>query len=197
MTQPPPSHVRTFLLGVLVEEERLDSPWQDHRWRVAAVLADPPPAPESWQPFAAPATDASEAPAAAVRYHAGTHEVELHRKETAAYTMNLEGGEPSVYVVIGEPDGDSHAPVRVQLVTVSPDEAQAYGSSGFETVERVAMPPALVPMIAAFVAEHHVEEAFVKRQRTKQKPSEELFGQEPIFVRRRRENADGGPDGGS
>ena len=53
-----------------------------------------------------------------------------------------------------------------------------------------------MPRLAAFVATHHVEEHFVKRQRSRKSESEELFGQEPIFVRRQRQaSRDSGDDG--
>jgi hypothetical protein len=193
MTDAPQGHVRTVTLGVLLEEERLDNPWQVARWRVAGVVLDPPHFQATWAPFVGGGLSGG---GGALVYHAGNHEAELHRKETAAYKINLEGGEPSVYVVLAEAeDVDADAPVAVTLVTLSPDEAQAYGNSGFETVERVAMPPELVPVVAAFVAEHHAEEVFVKRQRSRKKEEAELFGQEPIFSRQRRQNSGGGDNG--
>ena len=49
------------------------------------------------------------------------------------------------------------------------------------------MPDALIELLEAFVAEHHVEEPFVKRQRQKHHRAEEhKFGQEPIEVLRQR-----------
>ena len=76
---------------------------------------------------------------------------------------------------------------------------QAYGESGTETIERVAMPERLVALVRAFIDEHHVEEPFVKRQRQRFADDGEKFGQEPIFVLRERLQAGtnrAGPGGG-
>ena len=55
----------------------------------------------------------------------------------------------------------------------------------------VAMPQPLLELLEAFVAEHHVEEPFVKRQRQKHHQAEEhKFGQEPIEVLRKRAAAE-------
>ena len=49
------------------------------------------------------------------------------------------------------------------------------------------MPRPLIELLEAFVAEHHVEEPFVKRQREADHRAEEhKFGQEPIEVLRQR-----------
>ena len=66
--------------------------------------------------------------------------------------------------------------------------AEVYGyDMGSEIVGTVAMPDALIELLEAFVAEHHVEEPFVKRQRQKHHRAEEhKFGQEPIEMLRQR-----------
>lgn len=166
-------HVKLIDVGVIVANERMDNPWQPFRWRPLAVEIDPAPRAD-WTEIAA--GDGF------VHYHATTLPLELHRKETQSYVANLETGEPAVYVVLRF-DPDAAREVAVILATASPYEAQAYGESGQETIEPVAMPPELVAMLEAFVAEHHVEEKFVKRQRQKHhKEEEHLFGKEPIFA---------------
>ena len=102
-------------------------------------------------------------------------------------------GAPLVYVVLRQ-GGDSGKPIDVAVVTASPYDAEVYGYDGSEIVGTVAMPEPLVELLAAFVAEHHVEEPFVKRQRQRHHREEEhKFGQEPIAELRQRK----GPQGDS
>lgn len=171
------THAKLIDVGVIVARERIANPWQPFRWRPLAVELDPP-ARADWTEIAA--GDGF------VHYHAATLPLELHRKETISYVANLETGEPSVYVVL-RIDPEAAREVTVVMATASPYEAQAYGESGQETIEPVAMPAPLVALLEAFVAEHHVEEKFVKRQRQKHhKEEEHLFGKEPIFAVPRR-----------
>ncbi len=170
-------HAKLINIGVIVAKERITNPWAPFRWRPLAVELDPPPRPD-WTEIAA--GDGF------VHYHAATLPLELHHKETTSYVANLETGEPSVYVVL-RIDPEAAREVTVVMATASPYEAQAYGESGQETIEPVAMPPPLVALLEAFVAEHHVEEKFVKRQRQKHyREAEQLFGKEPIFAAPRR-----------
>ena len=82
----------------------------------------------------------------------------------------------------------SERPLRVAVVTASPYDAEVYGYDGSEIVGTVAMPAPLIELLEAFVAEHHTEEPFVKRQRRKHHQAEEhKFGQEPIEVLRKRQ----------
>lgn len=171
------THAKSIEVGVIVAKERISNPWQPFRWRPLAVELDPPPRAD-WTEIAAGEDF--------VHYHAATLPLELHRKEAISYVANLETGEPSVYVVL-RIDPEAAREVTVVMATASPYEAQAYGESGQETIEPVAMPPALLALLEAFVAEHHVEEKFVKRQRQKHhKEEEHLFGKEPIFAAQRR-----------
>jgi hypothetical protein len=174
------SHAVTITVGVVLAKERIDHPWQDHRWRVASILIDPPPL-DGWRIL-------EEGPATTL-YHAANLPLELHRTETAAYVVNLESNEPSIYVTVRQdPEDDAEDPVRVHLVSASPFEGQGYEESGVETTDRVPMPEALLPLLSAFVAEHHVDKPFIKRQRSRTSRAEEdeKFGQEPIFERIKR-----------
>ena len=56
-------------------------------------------------------------------------------------------------------------PFEVFAVTADPNEGEAFTQAGNDLVEAVAMPDAIREAIEAFVAEHHVETQFVKRQR--------------------------------
>lgn len=170
--------VMSMALGVVIARERIGHPWQEYAWRPASVFLNAPEVSE-WRELRRDATS--------IHYHAATLPLELHAKDTLGYVANLNEDEPSVYVVLRE-GGPAGEPVHVALVTVSPHEAEAYGQVSEEIVGGVAMPPALLELVEAFVAEHHVAESFIKRQRQKHHRAEEhKFGQEPIDVLRKRQ----------
>jgi hypothetical protein len=50
-------------------------------------------------------------------------------------------------------------------VTADPAEGEAFTDAGSDLVETVPMPPDIVATIGRFIAQHHVERPFVKRQR--------------------------------
>jgi hypothetical protein len=170
--------VLSIPLGVVIARERIDHPWQEYAWRPASVFLNAPEAAE-WREL--------RRDEASVHYHAATLPLELHPKDTAGYRANLDEETPSVYVVLRE-GGAGDAAVHVALITASPHEAEAYGHGSEEIVGAVAMPEPLVELVTAFVAEHHVEEPFIKRQRQKHHKAEDhKFGQEPIAELRRRQ----------
>ena len=166
-------------VGVVLSREKINHPWQDHAWRVIGVFLNAPEISE-WRELRRDETS--------VHYHAATLPLELHRKEAWAYRDNLQTGEPAVYVVLRhDPGAESPWPVSVPCITASPYDAQAYLESGLETVHQVPMPPELVTLVEEFVAVHHVDEPFAKRQRQRHYREEEhQFGQEPIFELRER-----------
>jgi hypothetical protein len=173
-------HAIVIPLGVVIARERISHPWQEYRWRPVSVFLDAP-AVDEWRIL-------RRTPELAL-YHAATLPLELHRKETTAYQVNLANGEPSVYVITRE-DAESSGknPVAVHHVTASPFEAQSYGTMGLDTVESVTMPERLLAIVEDFIAKHHVEERFQKRQRDSHVMVEEhQFGQEPIVVLRERQ----------
>jgi len=184
------SHAIFIPVGVVIARERISHPWQEYRWRPVSVFLDAPPVDE-WRELRRTPDQ--------VLYHAATLQLELHRKETTAYRVNLANGEPSVYVVTREdPESSSNRPVDVHLVTASPFEAQSHGTLGYDAVEAVTMPERLVAIVEGFIEMHHVEERFVKRQREPHVTAEEhQFGQEPIFVLRERRQVGARPAGGN
>ena len=177
--------VLSIPLGVVIAREKIDHPWQEYAWRPVSVFLGAPDIGD-WRELRRDAT--------AVHYHAATLPLELHPKEAMGYAANLETGAPLVYVVLRE-GGDSGKPIDVGVVTASPYDAEVYGYDGSEIVGTVAMPEPLVELLEAFVAEHHVEERFVKRQRQRHHREEEhKFGQEPIAELRRRMRRQGAAD---
>jgi hypothetical protein len=172
------SRTLSIPVGVVIAREKVDSAWQAYAWRLLDVFLNAPEITQ-WRELRRGADF--------VHYHAATLPLELHPKETLGYRANLDEETPCVYVVLRQrPDGDD-PPIDVALVTASGYEAEAYGLVMEETVANIAMPQPLLEVLEAYVAEHHVEEPFVKRQRLKHHRAEvHNFGQEPIGVLRER-----------
>jgi hypothetical protein len=170
----------TVPLGVVISREAIDHPWQECIWRPVSVFLDAAPV-TAWRTLR---TDGR-----VEHFHAATLPLELHRKETAGYIANLTSQAPGIYVILreGAADGGSE-PVHVHLLTASGHEIEAYGHGPSEIVGCVAIPDELRALIEAFVAAHHVDEPFEKRQRRPHVDDDDVrqFGQEPIDVLRSR-----------
>jgi hypothetical protein len=159
-------------VGVVVERRAATSPWIDYVWRPVGVLAG--------EPEAAPWTQLSGESGEAT-FYAGAAEVQLFRSETTNYRDNLASGRPALWVVLRPTGADP--PFNVVTVTADPAEGEAFTEAGADLVEAVPMPAAIGEAVAAFVAEHHVERTFHKRQRDRADP--EALG------RRQRSDEDG------
>lgn len=171
----------SLTVGVVIAREPIDHPWQDFRWSPVELLIG--------KPQLDIGTLINETDRQ-IQYYGGTFTIELHRKETSAYLVNLENDPPVVYIVLREAeDEDDEVPfsVLVETLTVSPFEAQDYLDSGEDIVEPITMPEPLIAWIERFVARHHEEEIFIKRKRDKLDIRDEKFGQEPIDAIRRRQ----------
>jgi hypothetical protein len=146
-------------VGVVVERRKAASPWIDFVWRATGTLPD---APEM-----APWTILREEDDV-VLFYAGSRMVDLYRSETARYRDNLATGNASLWVVLSPAEGEW--PYTLTSVTADPAEGEAFTEAGANLVEAVAMPDALREMVESFVAEHHVEQEFVKRKRKRADP---------------------------
>jgi len=146
-------------VGVVAERRKATSPWADFIWRPVAAL---PGVPE-----AAPWT-ALEGDAESTNLYVGPAELELYRSEVGSYSENLATGVPKLWIVL-RPTG-SEPPYEAVAVTADPSEGEAYTASPDDLVDAVPMPEPIVAAVAAFVAEHHVEHRFVKRQRDRADP---------------------------
>ncbi|WP_050421070.1 DUF3305 domain-containing protein [Bradyrhizobium tropiciagri] len=146
-------------LGVLVERARAESPWIDFVWRGTGVLPD--------EPDMAPWTVLREQEGTTL-YYAGSAMVDLYRSETARYRDNLASGDPCVWIVLTPAEGTW--PYSVSAVTADPAEGEAFTEAGANLVEAVPMPEVLREAIEKFIAEHHVETEFVKRERRRADP---------------------------
>ena len=95
-------------------------------------------------------------------------QVELYRTETANYRDNLRFETPLLWIMLRPTEADP--PYELAAVTADPAEGEAMTEAGANLVGTVAMPKAMQETIAAFVAEHHVEQVFVKRKRDRANP---------------------------
>jgi Protein of unknown function (DUF3305) len=162
------SPLARILVGVVVERRKAANPWVDFIWRPVGVLAG--------EPEAAPWTVLS-ASEDRTSYYAGVAEIALYRTETGYYRDNLASETPSLWVAL-RPTG-VEPPFEIVAVTADPAEGESFTQAGDDVVEAVPMPLAVREMIEAFVAEHHVERPFVKRQRDRADP-EALARRAPI-----------------
>ena len=146
-------------VGVVVERRRADSPWIDFVWRGSGVLPDEPET-TSWTVI----REQEET----TLFYAGGATVDLYRSETERYRDNLATGAPSVWIVLTPSEGAW--PYAVSAVTADPAEGEAFTEAGANLVEAVPMPEVLYHAIENFIAEHHVETEFVKRERRRADP---------------------------
>lgn len=146
-------------VGVVVERRKAKSAWIDWVWQPSAVLPAVPDMP-AWQQLS---TDGEQA-----TFYVGACEIFLYRSETTNYRDNLATGDPRLWIML-RPTG-AEPPYEVTCVTADPAEGEALTESGGDLVEAVAMPTIIREAIEAFVAAHHVERSFVKRQRDRDDP---------------------------
>jgi hypothetical protein len=104
----------------------------------------------------------------AATFYAGPADIMLYRTETGNYRDNLGSGAAMLWVAL-RPTG-VEPPYEVFTVTADPAEGEALTEAGGDLVDVVPMPESIREQIAAFVAEHHVERVFYKRERDRADP---------------------------
>jgi hypothetical protein len=149
----------TIAVGVVVERSKSSSPWTDYYWRAVDVLPGQPETP-AWTKLSDDGDRAS--------FYAGSAAIELYRTETPYYRSNLESGAPALWVSLRAADSDP--PFTVDVVTADPAEGESLTEAGADLVEQVPMPEPIRQAVAAFVAEHYVEQTFYKRKRDRANP---------------------------
>ena len=157
MSIVPP--LATIPVGVVVERSRGVTQWTEYYWRPTKVFAG---APET-----APWTKLSDDGERAT-FYAGSAVIELYRTETTYYRNNLESGSPSLWIALRAAEGDP--PFTVAVVTADPAEGESLTETATDLIEQVPMPEPIQDIVAAFVAQHHVEAPFVKRKRDRANP---------------------------
>jgi hypothetical protein len=146
-------------VGVVVARHKAASQWIDFTWAPVAVLHGVPDT-EPWTVL--------RSEGEATIFYGGSTDIELYRSETTYYRDNLASGAPSLWVVMTGTGGDP--PYQLVTVTADPAEGEGFTESAANLVEQVPMPPPIQEIVAAFVAEHHVERAFFKRKRDRADP---------------------------
>ena len=154
-------------VGVVVERRKAKSMWVDFLWRPVSVFVGIPSA-APWTPL--------DTEAEADLFFAGNTVIELHRTETTNYRDNLASGAPALWVAL-RPVA-TERPYEILAVTADPAEGEAFTDAGSNLVEAVPMPPEVVDAVVRFIAQHHVERPFVKRQRDRQTASQRRAGGE-------------------
>ncbi|HXL47677.1 MAG TPA: DUF3305 domain-containing protein [Xanthobacteraceae bacterium] len=152
----PPAKIA---VGVVVERRKAQSPWIDFTWKPIAALPGLPDA----LPWTILTQDGDGA-----TFYAGAVEVALYRTETSNYRNNLGTGRPMLWVAL-RPTG-VEPPYEVFGVTADPAEGEAWTEAGSDLVDVVPMPEPVRAAIDAFVAKHHVEQPFHKRERDRADP---------------------------
>jgi len=155
--------LQAITVGVVVERTKGTSRWSEFLWRPVNVLVGAPETP----PWTKLSDDGERA-----TFFAGLGTIALYRSETAYYRSNLESGAPALWIALRPTGGEP--PFSIAAVTADPAEGESLSEPATDLVEQVPMPAAIERLIAAFIAEHHVEQPFVKRQRDRADP--EAFG---------------------
>lgn len=141
-------------VGVVIDKKPASSPWVDHLYMPSAVLLG--------VPTAAPWT-ILERGVGFERCYLGACALVLASSDTANYRVNLAAERPKLWVVLSTDKVDP--PVGLMTVTADPAEGEAHSASDGVIVETVDMPEELIAILDAFIARHHVERPFIKRQR--------------------------------
>lgn len=168
-------------IGVVVARRKAASKWIDYTWQPVSILVG--------QPDTTPWTKLSDDGDTAM-FYAGSALFELYRSETANYRDNLTG-DNALWVVLRP--SVSEFPYDLAKVTADPSEGEAYASVGDNIVESLPMPERLRELVAAFIAEHHVERPFFKRKRTEADP-EALARHSPLYDMDKRKSDEPKPD---
>jgi hypothetical protein len=142
-------------VGIVVERRKATSQWVDAVWRSVTVLGGVPDA-APWTVIAANED--------ATTFYVGAAEIELYRTEAEHYGSNVASEEPSVWVAL-RPTG-SDPPYALFAVTVDPAEGESFTQAGGDVVDAVPMPAAVLQIVEAFVAQHHVVQPHYSRTRT-------------------------------
>jgi len=160
-------------VGVIVERRKAKSAWADFVWRPVGVLAG--------EPDAAPWT-VLDGDADRTIFYAGIAEIALYRSDCSNYRANLATDAPRLWAVLRATGTDP--PFAIVAVTADPSEGEALTASGTDLVESLPMPEPIRAAVAAFIAEHHVEDAlFFKRKRDRADP-EALARRAPVKDRK-------------
>lgn len=145
-------------LGIVARRRETGNRWAPVSWAPAAVLPAAP-AVAAWTRLSGEGADET--------WYVGPSTLELHPGDTGHYRDNLGSGRPSVWVALRR-RGDR---VDVAGVTVDPYEGEALAGDEDLLLEALPMPAEVEGVVAAFVAEFHIEREFYKRKRKPADPN--------------------------
>ncbi|MBL6931453.1 MAG: DUF3305 domain-containing protein [Rhodospirillales bacterium] len=144
-------------VGIVLERRDIDNQWSDYHWKLAGVIPGKQDMPD-WQVL--------RNGDGWTHFYAGSKTIELFKRETEGYKVNLGQAIPQVFVIMRPEEENAHEhEVTPFEATVCPFEAEGYDESGDEWVEGTAMPQVIHAWVHAFVERHHVEVPFKKRKR--------------------------------
>ena len=140
---------RSYPLAVIMQRTVLNNRWASEQWEAQGVVRD---------------TTGGEARVivereAFRRILFPGHRLYLARDEAEGYYLNLTSPEPKVFVLWRPEEGVA----RPERLTVSYGEGTRWADSG-EQVDGVAIPPDLLPWMAAFVEAHYRPEPPQKKR---------------------------------
>ena len=151
--------LKTISVGIVVERSKGASPWADFLWRPLSALAGVPDTP-AWTKLSDDGERAT--------FYVGAAEIELYRSEAGNYRENLLVEAPLLWVALRPAASDQ--PFNLAGVTADPAEGEAWAGLDNDVVDTVPMPAAVEDIVASFVSEHYVEQAFRKRKRDRADP---------------------------
>jgi len=142
-------------IGIIIERRESANPWADAMWNATEVL----PGVTDHEPGRVVGEGDGW-----TRSFAGHLDLELHKRETEAYMVNLAQPTSAVYIVLRPSETDMAMDFEPFLATVNPYEAEDYTESGDLVVCAIPLPETLQAWIGRFVETFHVEQPFVKRK---------------------------------
>ena len=151
--------LKTVSVGVVVERSKGSGPWTDFLWRPLKALSGVPDTP-AWTKLSDDGERAT--------FYAGAADIELYRSEAGNYRENLMVETPLLWIALRPVEADP--PFTLAGVTADPAEGESWAGLGNDLVDTVSMPAAVEEVVAAFVAEHYVEQTFRKRKRDRADP---------------------------
>jgi hypothetical protein len=141
----PVDRAAVFSFAVIMERLSGSDRWATERWEAKAIVPDAPAAESS------PRVIYADARSERILYPGLV--LRLDPREAEGYYVNITSTQPKVFVM-WRMDGER---ARPEYITASYLEGVAWVDSG-ENVDSVALPEALLPHIAEFVAAHYQPE---------------------------------------
>ena len=145
-----------FCGDVLLERVPIVNRWADEQWRPAAVVPVERLAQGSDAAVPGVPECVTDGPMGTTWRFPGCA-IELHPTEAEGYFLNITSDTPLVFVMWRAAEDGSEPAARVQMLTVSYNQAGRIMDAG-ERVDPVPMPEAILAWMRPYVAEHYKPE---------------------------------------